>query len=164
MNVRRTYSKRRSKRSGRKNKNKTKTKKRAQTGRGLGTMVKKGFSLAKRFANSRVGKALARKALGQAPKYYKKATSKIIVIIVNMGDKCISNLEIKRLIENCSNNNLKHNFVNVFASNEINYFISFHSLIKNRDVKYLFLISNTDRADRTGTHWWNIPYVHRKKE
>ena len=42
--------------------------------------------------------------------------------------------------------------------------ISFHSLTKNEDVKYPFLISNTDRVDRRGTHWWSILDIHRKKE
>ena len=40
-------------------------------------MFKKSFSLAKSFAKSHVGKALARETLEQAPEYYKKATTKI---------------------------------------------------------------------------------------
>ena len=57
-------------------------------------------------------------------------------VIVNMSDKGISNLEITKKIENSSDDDLKANFVGAFALNEINYFISSHSLIKNKDVKY----------------------------
>ena len=38
----------------------------------------------------------------------------------------MSNLEIKKIIENVSNNNFKNNFVGVFASDQINYFFNFH--------------------------------------
>ena len=80
-----------------------------------------------------------------------------------MDGKGISNLEIKKVIANSSNDDLKVNFAGVFASNEINYFISFHSLFKNKDAKYLFLISNIDRADRPGTHWWSIVGISSEK-
>ena len=62
-----------------------------------------------------------------------------------MVGKGISNLEIKKVIENNSNTDHKLNFVGVFASNEINYFVSFYSLIKNKDKKYPFLISKRDK-------------------
>ena len=48
-----------------------------------------------------------------------------------MSGKGISNLETKRVIKNSCNDNLKANFVGVFVSNEINYFISFGSRIKD---------------------------------
>ena len=80
-----------------------------------------------------------------------------------MDGKGRSNLEIKKVIANSSNDDLKVNFAGVFASNEINYLISFHSLIKNKDAKYIFLISNTDRADRPGTHWWSIVGISSEK-
>ena len=120
--------------------------------------VKKVLVLPNIFANSPVRKALAREAREQAPKYYKKATSKIknkrlckvlnsntantaldlglgythnnsnkckfffFTVIVNLGGKGISNLEIKRVIGNISNDDLKNNFVSVFVSDEINCF------------------------------------------
>ena len=70
IKIRWTYSKRISRGDGTR-------KKCAQTNQVLETVFKKGFSLAKRFANSHVGKALAREALEEAPKCYKKATCKI---------------------------------------------------------------------------------------
>ena len=48
-----------------------------------------------------------------------------------MSSKGVSNLETKRVIKNSCNDNLKANFVGVFVSNEINYFISFDSRIKD---------------------------------
>ena len=69
LKIRLPYSKRRSKSS-------SKRKKGAQTGVSVGTVFKR-FQSEKRFTNSRVGKAAAREALEQAPKYYEKATSKI---------------------------------------------------------------------------------------
>ena len=83
-----------------------------------------------------------------------------------MTDVGISNLEIKRIIENSSNDDLKNNFVGVFASDQINYFFSFHKLIteKKRDPKYPFVIANTGRSGQSGTHWWNILDLYSKKE
>ena len=78
--------------------------------------------------------------------------------------KGISNVEIKRMIENSRNDDLKDNFVGIFTSNEIIYFISFHSLIKSRHIKYPFLISNTDWADRPVTPCWSILDLYPKKE
>ena len=46
--------------------------------------------------------------------------------------KGISDVKIKRMIENSSNDDLKADFVGVFVSNEIIYLISSHSLLKNK--------------------------------
>ena len=35
--------------------------------------------------------------------------------------------------------------------------------MKEKDPKYPFMISNTDRSDKDGTHWWNILDLHPKK-
>lgn len=75
-----------------------------------------------------------------------------------MGGKGTSNPEIKRVIENSSNDDFRTNFVSVFAMDEINYI---HNLV---NMKHHFLISNVDRADRPGTHLWSILDLHPKKE
>ena len=59
--------------------------------------------------------------------------------------KDISNIEIKRMIE-------------------IIYFISSHRLIKNKHIKYPFMISNPGRADRPVTHCWNTLDLYPKME
>ena len=77
----------------------------------------------------------------------------------------ISNEAIEDFFEKVNDEDLKNNFIGVFPSNYINKFISYHSIIKDRSkVKYPFIIMNTDRSDRAGTHWWSFLDLHQKKE
>ena len=77
----------------------------------------------------------------------------------------ISNETIEDFFEKVDDDDLKNNFIGVFPSNFINKFISYHSIIKDRSkVKYPFIIMNTDRSDRAGTHWWSFLDLHPKKE
>ena len=77
----------------------------------------------------------------------------------------ISNEAIEDFFEKVNDEDLKNNFIGVFPSNYINRFISYHSIIKDRPkVKYPFIIMNTDRSDRAGTHWWSFLDLHPKKE
>ena len=77
----------------------------------------------------------------------------------------ISNEAIEDFFEKVKDDDLKNNFIGVFPSNFINKFISHHSIIKNKPkVKYPFIIMNTDRSDRSGTHWWSFLDLHQKKE
>ena len=77
-----------------------------------------------------------------------------------MSDLGILNFEIERIIKNSNNGDLINNFDGVFSSDKID----FHGIMKERSAKYLFLVSNTDRAETTGTHWWEILDVHPKTE
>ena len=36
--------------------------------------------------------------------------------------------------------------------------------MKEKDAKYPFMISNTDRSDKDGTHWWSILDLHLNKD
>ena len=77
----------------------------------------------------------------------------------------ISNEAIDDFFEKIDDNDLRNNFIGVFPSNQINKFISHHSIIKNKPkVKYPFIIMNTDRSDRDGTHWWSFLDLHPKKD
>ena len=77
----------------------------------------------------------------------------------------ISNEAIEDFFEKVNDEDLKNNFIGVFPSNYINRFISYHSIIKDRPkVKYPFVIMNTDRSDRAGTHWWSFLDLHPRKE
>ena len=77
----------------------------------------------------------------------------------------ISNEAIEDFFEKVNDEDLKNNFIGVFPSNYINKFISYHSIIKDRSkVKYAFIIMNTNRSDRAGTHWWSFLDLHQKKE
>ena len=76
----------------------------------------------------------------------------------------ISNEEVIKFFENVEDNDIRENFVGVFPSNHINKFISFHKLVKDANKKYPFIIMNTDRSDKAGTHWWSFLDLHPKKE
>ena len=77
----------------------------------------------------------------------------------------ISNETIENFFEKVNDDDLKNTFIGVFPSNFINKLISFHSIIKDKPkVKYPFIIMNTDRSDRTRTHWWSFLDLHQKKE
>ena len=76
----------------------------------------------------------------------------------------ISNEEVIKFFENVEDNDIKENFVGVFPSNHINKFISFHKLVRDADKKYPFIIMNTDRSDKAGTHWWSFLDLHPRKE
>ena len=77
----------------------------------------------------------------------------------------ISNEAIDDFFEKIDDKDLKNNFIGVFPSNFVNKFISHHSIIKSKPkIKYPFIIMNTDRSDRPGTHWWSFLDLHQKKD
>ena len=67
----------------------------------------------------------------------------------------ISNETIVDFFEKETDDDLKDNFVDVFPSNYVTKFISFHEMMHFKQ-KYPFIIMNTDRSDRNGTHWWSF--------
>ena len=76
----------------------------------------------------------------------------------------ISSEEVTKFFENEEDEDLKENFVGIFPSNYINKFISFHEMAREKNTKYPFIIMNTDRSDKSGTHWWSFLDLHPKKE
>ena len=76
----------------------------------------------------------------------------------------ISNEEVIKFFRNEKDDDIQENFVGVFPSNYINKFISFHEMAKEKTKKYPFIIMNTDRSDKAGTHWWSFLDLHPKKE
>ena len=66
----------------------------------------------------------------------------------------ISDFEIERVFNELNNEDLDDNFLGVHPSNKINKFIALNRMMKGR--QYHFLIANTDRSDKGGTHWWSI--------
>ena len=61
-----------------------------------------------------------------------------------------SNVEIERIFNETDDADLNDNFLGVFLSDKIKKFISFKKMMVDR--KYPFLITNTDRAGKDGTH------------
>ena len=77
----------------------------------------------------------------------------------------IKNHEIIKFFNKEENEDIQKSFVNVLPSNLINRFISFHSIMKEKEeYQYPFLIMSTDRFDKKGTHWWSFLDIHPKKE
>ena len=76
----------------------------------------------------------------------------------------ISNDEVIKFFENEQDDDLKENFIGVFPSDYINKFISFHEMAREKSKKYPFIIMNTDRSNKPGTHWWSFLDLHPKKE
>ena len=74
----------------------------------------------------------------------------------------ISNFEIERIFDNADIKDLNENFVGVFPSDKMNRFFDLKKMMKGK--KYLFLISNTDRSDKKGTHRWSILDIDGKKD
>ena len=72
----------------------------------------------------------------------------------------LSNFDIEEIF-NRHNSDLLQNFVGVFPSNKMNKFLDFKKMMKG--MKYPFLIANTDRSDKQGTHWWSILDIDGKK-
>ena len=74
----------------------------------------------------------------------------------------ISNVTIEEFI-NEENGDLKKNFVGLFPSHFIMYFKAFQQLIKEKSGSYPFMIMNTDRSNKKGTHWWSVFELHNRK-
>ena len=75
----------------------------------------------------------------------------------------ISTDTIVKFFEEKTDNDLKNNFVGVFPSKYVIKFISFHEMLIEKG-RYQFIIMNTDRSDKKGTHWWSFLELHQRKE
>ena len=73
----------------------------------------------------------------------------------------LSNFDIEEIFNKANKSDLLQNFVGVFPSDKMNKFLDFKKMMKGK--KYPFLIVNTDRSDKQGTHWWSILDINGKK-
>ena len=62
----------------------------------------------------------------------------------------------KERVINELDDDLKANYVGTFASNNTFRFLNFTEVISEKDAPYPFMIMNTDRSNRKGTHWWSF--------
>ena len=74
----------------------------------------------------------------------------------------ISNFTIENII-NEDDDDLKANFVGVFPFNHTFKFVNFHNLVKQKHAPYPFMIINTERAGKQGTHWWSFLEISSKE-
>ena len=75
----------------------------------------------------------------------------------------ISNFTIEKII-NEDDDHLKANFVGVFPFNHIFRFVSFSGLVNEKNAPFPFMIMNTDRAGKQGTHWWSFLEISSKNQ
>ena len=76
----------------------------------------------------------------------------------------ISNVTIEKFINEREDDDFKNNFIGVFSSNQIFRFINFHKLINEKNVQHPFMIMNTDRDNKKGTHWWRFLEFHTRRD
>ena len=76
----------------------------------------------------------------------------------------ISNATIEKFINEREDDDFKNNFIGVFSSNQIFRFINFHKLINEKNVQHPFMIMNTDRDNKKGTHWWRFLEFHTRRD
>ena len=75
----------------------------------------------------------------------------------------ISNFTIEKII-NEDDDDLKANFAGVFPSNHTFKFVNFRNLVKQKHPPYPFMIMNTGRAGKQGTHWWSFLEISSKEQ
>ena len=75
----------------------------------------------------------------------------------------ILNFTIEQVISEI-NDDLKTNFVGVFPSNHTFRFLNFADLVKEKKAPYPFMIMNTDRTSKKGTHWWSFLEISSKEQ
>ena len=64
----------------------------------------------------------------------------------------ISNFTIEKFINEIDD--LKKNFIGVFPSDKTLKFLKLADMVKKNKAKYPFMIMNTDRGNKEGTHWF----------
>ena len=74
----------------------------------------------------------------------------------------LSTFDIEEIFNKANNSDLLQNFVGVFPSDKMNKLLDFKNMMKGK--KYSFLIANTGRSDKQGTHWWSILDIDGKKD
>ena len=75
----------------------------------------------------------------------------------------ISNVAIKKVFEN-ENEDIKKNFIGVYSSNSLTRYINYYKIIKEKRCCYPFAIFNSDRSNKTGTHWWSFRNIYPKTQ
>ena len=73
-----------------------------------------------------------------------------------------SNFDTEKVFKEINYEHINKNFLGAFPSDKINKFIMFEKM--RRGKKYPFIISNTDRSDKSSPHWWSIFNISPKSE
>ena len=65
----------------------------------------------------------------------------------------ISNFEIEKVFKEISNEDINKHFLVLFSSGNLHKFVMFEKIMPGK--KYPFIISNTERGNEGGLHWWS---------
>ena len=65
----------------------------------------------------------------------------------------ISNFEIEKVFKEINNEDINKNFLVLFSSDNLYKFVMFEKIMPGK--KYPLIISNTDRDNEDGLHWWS---------
>ena len=76
--------------------------------------------------------------------------------------KGMSNFQTDDFFKDEENEDLKKNFMGTYSIDSITKYINFYEIIKWRNAKYPFAISNTDKENKPGIHWWSFMDIHPK--
>ena len=74
----------------------------------------------------------------------------------------ISNFTIEKFINEIDD--LKKKFIGVFPSDKTLKFLKLVDMVKKNKAKYPFMIMNTDRGNKEGTHWWSFLEIAEKEK
>ena len=75
----------------------------------------------------------------------------------------LSNLDLKKFINDDTSVELKKNFKKVISSNSLTKHVDFENILKKDNPKYPTVIINTARVNSRGIHWWSILSIEPKK-
>ena len=77
-------------------------------------------------------------------------------------NKELSNFQIDDFLKDEENADLKKDYMGTYSIDSITKYINFYEIIKQRNAKYPFAISNTDKENEPDVHWWSFMDIHPK--
>ena len=77
-------------------------------------------------------------------------------------NKELSNFQIDDFFKDEENADLKKDYMGTYSIDSITKYINFYEIIKQRNAKYPFAISNTDKENEPDVHWWSFMDIHPK--
>ena len=75
----------------------------------------------------------------------------------------ITSIEIEKFFDDEMNDDLKRNFMGVYSSDSITKYIKFYDITNEERAKYPFIIFNTGRENKQGTHCWRFLDIYPKE-
>ena len=76
----------------------------------------------------------------------------------------ISNIDIEKYFKNESNEDIKRNFKSVMLSDSLSSFTNFQKILKTEKALHAFIIMNTNRKNKPGTHWQSFLNIDPKNK